>query len=52
VRTLLGLAVTRPGVAARLPVFLGVWLMAALGARRAVRAGDFQTWQRDESSRT
>jgi glycosyltransferase involved in cell wall biosynthesis len=52
VRTLLGLAVTRPGVAARLPVFLGVWLVAALGARRAVRAGDFQTWQRDESSRT
>jgi glycosyltransferase involved in cell wall biosynthesis len=52
VRTLVGLAVTRPGVAARLPVFLGVWLVAALGARRAVRAGDFQTWQRDESSRT
>jgi hypothetical protein len=52
VRTLVGLAVTRPGVAARLPVFLGIWLVAALGARRAVRAGDFQTWQRDESSRT
>ena len=52
VRTLLGLAVARPGVAVRLPVFLGVYLVAALGARRAVRAGDFHTWQRDESSRT
>lgn len=51
VRTLLGLAVTRPGVAARLPVFLAVYVIAALGARRAVRAGDFHTWQRDESSR-
>lgn len=51
VRTLLGLAVTRPGMAVRLPVFLGVYVVAALGARRAVRAGDFHTWQRDESSR-
>jgi glycosyltransferase involved in cell wall biosynthesis len=52
VRTLVALAVTRPGLALRLPVFLGVYVVAALGARRAVRAGDFQTWQRDESSRT
>ncbi|TGN63974.1 glycosyltransferase [Nocardioides eburneiflavus] len=52
VRTLAGLAVTRPGLALRVPVFLGVYVAAALGARRAVRAGDFQTWQRDESSRT
>ena len=52
VRTLLGLAVTRPGLAVRLPVFLGVYLVAALGARRAVRAGDFDTWLRDDSSRT
>lgn len=51
-RTLLALALSRPGLAVRLPVFLGVYLVAALGARRAVRAGDFQTWQRDESSRT
>lgn len=51
VRTLLGLAVTRPGLAIRLPVFLGVYVVATLGARRAVRAGDFDTWQRDESSR-
>lgn len=52
VRALIGLAVTRPGVAVRLPVFLGVYVVAALGARRAVRAGDFHTWQRDESSRS
>jgi glycosyltransferase involved in cell wall biosynthesis len=52
VRTLLGLAVTRPRLAVRLPVFVGVYLVAALGARRAVRSGDFVTWQRDESSRT
>ncbi len=52
VRTLAGLAVTRPGLALRVPVFLGVYVVAAVGARRAVRAGDFQTWQRDESSRT
>ena len=52
VRTLVALAVTRPGLALRVPVFLGVYVVAALGARRAVRAGDFQTWQRDESSRT
>lgn len=51
VRTLLRLAVVRPGLALRLPVFAGVYLVAALGARRAVRAGDFDTWQRDESSR-
>jgi glycosyltransferase involved in cell wall biosynthesis len=50
-RTLLGLAVARPGLALRMPVFLGVHLVSRLGARRAVRAGDFTTWQRDESSR-
>jgi cellulose synthase/poly-beta-1,6-N-acetylglucosamine synthase-like glycosyltransferase len=51
-RTLLGLAVSRPGLALRLPVFLGVHVAARLGARRAVRSGDFTTWQRDESSRS
>lgn len=50
-RTLIGLAVARPGLAVRLPVFLAVYVVAALGARRAVRAGDFHTWRRDESSR-
>ena len=52
VRTLLGLALTRPGIALRLPVFLAVHVVARLGARRAVQSGDFTTWQRDESSRT
>lgn len=51
-RTLLGLAVGRPGVALRLPVFVGVHVAAQLGARQALRAGDFTTWQRDESSRS
>jgi hypothetical protein len=51
-RTLLGVAVARPGVAARLPVFLAVWVVATVRARGAVRSGDFETWQRDESSRT
>ena len=51
-RTLLGLAVGRPGLALRLPVFLGVHVAAQLGARQAVRTGDFTTWQRDESSRS
>ncbi|NPD03684.1 glycosyltransferase [Nocardioides sp. zg-1308] len=52
VRTLLGLAVSRPGLALRLPVFVAVHAAAQLGARRALKAGDFTTWQRDESSRT
>ncbi len=51
VRTLLGLTLARPGIALRLPVFLGVHVAARIGARRAVRSGDFTTWQRDESSR-
>jgi glycosyltransferase involved in cell wall biosynthesis len=40
-----------PQLAAQLPIFLGVTLLARLGARRAVRAGDFTSWLRDESSR-
>ena len=52
VRTLLGLAVGRPGIALRLPVFVGVHVAANLGARQALRSGDFTTWQRDESSRS
>jgi len=51
-RTLLGLAGQRPGLVLRLPVFVAVHVAARLGARRALRAGDFTTWQRDESSRT
>jgi len=51
-RTLLGLAVARPGLAARLPVFVGIHVASRLGARRALASGDFTTWQRDESSRS
>lgn len=51
-RTLAGVAMARPRLVPRVPVFLGVYVVAAIGARRAVRAGDFDTWQRDESSRT
>lgn len=51
-RILLGLAVSRPGVALRLPVFVAIHVAARLGARRALRSGDFTTWQRDESSRS
>jgi glycosyltransferase involved in cell wall biosynthesis len=50
-RILAALAVARPGLALRLPVFAAVSLLATLRARRAIRAGDFTTWQRDESSR-
>ena len=52
VRTLLALSVGRPGLALRLPVFVGVHVAARLGARRALRSGDFTTWHRDESSRS
>lgn len=51
VRTLLGLVVLRRGLGLRLPVFLGVHVAARLGALGAIRAGDFTTWQRDDSSR-
>lgn len=52
VRTLLALAASRPGLALRLPVFLAVHVAARIGARRALRSGDFSTWHRDESSRS
>ncbi|GAA4710746.1 glycosyltransferase [Nocardioides conyzicola] len=44
-------AARSPLLAAQLPVFIGVTLVARIGARRAVRAGDFTSWLRDESSR-
>jgi Glycosyl transferase family 2 len=50
-RSLLGLARAEPRLAVRMPVFLGVAVLARLAARRAVRDGD-PTWLRDESSRT
>jgi hypothetical protein len=50
--TLWRLARQRPTLVPRIAVFLAVTLIARLRARRARRAGDFTTWQRDESSRT
>lgn len=49
--TLARLALTRPGLAAKIPVFVAVTLAARIGASRAVARGDFTTWRRDESSR-
>lgn len=51
VRDLVGLARREPAMAVRIPLFLAVALLARTAARRAVRAGDFTTWLRDESSR-
>ena len=50
--TLVRLGLSSPRLAAQLPVFVGVTLLARLLSRRAVRGGDFRTWQRDESSRS
>lgn len=46
------LAREQPLLAPRMLVFFGVTVVARMLSRRAVRAGDFTTWQRDESSRT
>jgi hypothetical protein len=48
---LLRLALRDPRTGLCVPVFLGISLWARRGARRAVRAADFTTWLRDESSR-
>jgi len=48
---LLRLARTEPRVAAGLPVFVAVAVVARLASRRRVRSGDFSTWLRDDSSR-
>jgi hypothetical protein len=49
---LIGLARRRPALMPQLAVFLAVTLVARYKARRPIRDGDFQTWLRDESSRT
>jgi len=41
----------RPGLAPRVPVFVGVVLAGRFRARAAVRRGDFTTWEQDASSR-
>jgi glycosyl transferase family 2 len=50
-RTLLRVGLRRPRAGLCLPVFLAVSVLAKHHARRTVRAGDFTTWLRDESSR-
>ncbi len=52
ISTLLRLVRTEPRLAIRLPVFVGVTIAAKVAARRAIKAGDFNTWLRDESSRS
>jgi hypothetical protein len=46
------LVVEHPGLLPKLPIFLAVTAASRLLARRQVQAGDFTTWQRDESSRS
>ena len=49
--TLARLSIRQPALAPRVPLFLFVGVAARLQSRRVVRAGDFTTWLRDESSR-
>ncbi|MET8139616.1 glycosyltransferase [Sphaerisporangium sp. NPDC005288] len=51
-RDLLAIAGRAPWLVPHLGVFLAVTLVARARARRAVRAKDYTTWLRDESSRT
>ncbi|GII89095.1 hypothetical protein Ssi03_70850 [Sphaerisporangium siamense] len=51
-RDLAGIAGRAPWLVPHLVVFLAVTLVARARARRAVKAGDYTTWLRDESSRT
>jgi hypothetical protein len=48
---LLGVVRARPAMALRLPVFIGITLVARRRSRQRVSSGDFTTWDRDESSR-
>ncbi len=48
---LVGVVRRDPRLAPRVPVFVAVVVAGRLAARRAVRSGDFQTWERDETSR-
>lgn len=43
------MAVHHPSVLLKLPVFAAVTVAATLGAQQQVRAGDFNTWLRDDS---
>ncbi|MEU6138179.1 glycosyltransferase family 2 protein [Nocardioides sp. NPDC047086] len=48
---LIKLGLRQPAVGLRVPVFLTITVIARWLSRRAVRAGDYTTWLRDESSR-
>lgn len=48
---LLMVGLRQPSLGLRVPVFLTVTLVARMLSRRAVLAGDYTTWLRDESSR-
>ena len=50
-RTLSEVVRRDPRLAGKVVVFLAVGLIASARASRAVKAGDFATWERDESSR-
>ncbi|AXH98041.1 glycosyltransferase [Ornithinimicrobium avium] len=51
-RTLARMCRAQPRLAPRVVVFLAVAVAARLTSRRAVAAGDYDTWLRDESSRS
>ncbi|SDK96876.1 Glycosyl transferase family 2 [Nocardioides sp. YR527] len=51
VSDLIKLGLRQPSVGLRVPVFLTITVIARRLSRRAVRAGDYTTWLRDESSR-
>lgn len=51
VREVLSAVAGHPSVWVKVPVFLVAVLQGRIRARKAVRAGDFSTWERDASSR-
>jgi hypothetical protein len=51
-KDLLAVVRARPALLLRMPVFLAVAVIARRRARRAISAGDYATWLRDESSRS
>jgi hypothetical protein len=48
---LLGIVRRQPTIAPRMAVFLAITAYTRLKARRAIRAGDYTTWLRDDSTR-
>lgn len=51
VRGLAGIVARSPRTLPDLAIFLGVTIIARLGAHQHIRAGDYSTWLRDESTR-